>query len=208
MLGFGVILTVFALAGTWLQWNARDEREAAQAGSKRLELAPPNAGALRVVATPWAEVNVDGQRIDVTPMARAIPLAAGTHYVTLTHPSAPPDKRVVVITAGETTTLEATMKLPAPGDKDAGAGAARVRRWIMKRFVMLLVVAAALLAPRGARAFSNRAPGRDARADRRARVRRSQARIRARGRQLARRRRRERDCPRHAPRDPRPRTTA
>jgi len=126
MLGFGVILAVFALAGTWLQWNARDEREAAQAGSKRLELAPPNAGALRVVATPWAEVNVDGQRIDVTPMARAIPLAAGTHYVTLTHPSATPDKRVVVITAGETTTLEATMKLPTPGDKDAGAGAARV----------------------------------------------------------------------------------
>jgi serine/threonine-protein kinase len=123
LLGFGAIAVVFALGGSLLQWSARGEREAAQAGSKKLELAPANAGALRVVATPWAEVTIDGQRIDVTPMARAIPLAAGTHYVTLSHPNAAPEKRVVPITAGETTSLEVTMKLTMPVDRDAGAAA-------------------------------------------------------------------------------------
>jgi hypothetical protein len=54
-------------------------------------------------------------------MARAVPLAAGQHYVTLTHPNAPPEKRLVPITAGETTTLEVTMKLPVATDKDGGA---------------------------------------------------------------------------------------
>ena len=42
-----------------------------------LELVPAAPGFLRVLATPWAEVWVDGQRIDVTPFARGIPLAAG-----------------------------------------------------------------------------------------------------------------------------------
>ena len=46
-----------------------------------------------------------------------------------THPNAPPEKRVVVINAGETAQLEATMKLATPGDKsdkDAGAAGAHV----------------------------------------------------------------------------------
>jgi serine/threonine-protein kinase len=123
MLGFGAVAVAFATGGALIQWSAsaRGEREAAQAGSKRLELAPESAGALRVIASPWAEVTIDGQRIDLTPMARAIPLAAGQHYVTLVHPNAPPEKRVVPIVAGETTTLEVTMKLPAATDKDGGA---------------------------------------------------------------------------------------
>jgi hypothetical protein len=123
MLGFGAVAVAFAVGGALIQWSAsaRGEREAAQAGSKRLELSPENAGALRIVASPWAEVTIDGQRIDVTPIARAIPLAAGQHYVTLAHPNAPPEKRLVPIAAGETTTLEVTMKLPVATDKDGGA---------------------------------------------------------------------------------------
>ncbi len=130
MLGFGAVAVAFATGGALIQWSAsaRGEREAAQAGSKRLELAPESAGALRVIASPWAEVTIDGQRIDVTPMARAIPLAAGQHYVTLTHPNAPPEKRVVPIAAGETTTLEVTMKLPAVADKDKDGGAIDLSR--------------------------------------------------------------------------------
>jgi serine/threonine-protein kinase len=131
--GYAIVTLVFVLGGAWLQWSARGARAAAEAGSKPLELLPASAGALRVVTTPWAEVSVDGQRVDVTPMARAIPLAAGPHYVTLTHPRAPAEKRLVTIAAGETTTLDVTMDLAdggAPGDAgplDLDAGALEAR---------------------------------------------------------------------------------
>ena len=47
------------------------------AGLEAAGLLPPSPGYLRVLATPWAEVWVDGQRVDVTPFARAIPLPGG-----------------------------------------------------------------------------------------------------------------------------------
>jgi serine/threonine protein kinase len=123
IVGFAGIALAFAGGGGVLQWGARGARAAAQAGSRPLELEPAHAGGLRVVASPWAEVAIDGQRIDVTPIGRAIPLPAGPHYVTLTHPSAPPEKREVTIGEGETTTLDVAMKLGDGAPKDAGARA-------------------------------------------------------------------------------------
>ncbi len=83
-----------------------------------LELAPAAPGFLRVLATPWAEIWIDGQRIDVTPLARAIPLASGTHYVTLVHPRAPVDKRAITVAPGETRTIDAIMAVPELLPKD------------------------------------------------------------------------------------------
>ncbi len=123
--GFAAIAIAFATATGVLQWSARGARAAAQAGSRPLELAPANAGSLRVMATPWAEVSVDGQRIDVTPMARPIPLPAGPHFVILTHPNTPAEKRAITITAGETTTLDVAMRVgaaAAPTQADADGG--------------------------------------------------------------------------------------
>ena len=86
-----------------------------------LELVPEHAGGLRVVATPWAHVRVDGQLVETTPFARAIPLAAGKHFVTLTHPDAPSAvEREIEIVAGETVTLDVVMNLAAD---DAGKDA-------------------------------------------------------------------------------------
>jgi serine/threonine-protein kinase len=69
---------------------------------------------------------VDGQRVEVTPFARAIPLAPGTHYVTLKHPAAPEEKRVVTILAGETVTLDVTMNVQAQqGGQAAALGSSR-----------------------------------------------------------------------------------
>jgi serine/threonine-protein kinase len=119
--GLAVLGAVAVAGGITLQASA--PREGRAAGSKPLELVPASPGVLRVLATPWAEVWVDGQRVDVTPFARGIPLPPGTHYVTLVHPNAPVEKRTVDIVAGETRTLDVVMAVPdlAPKD-DAGGG--------------------------------------------------------------------------------------
>jgi hypothetical protein len=109
VIGFGVLSALVVTGGAALQWSAQGEREASRAGGEALELVPKDVAALRVVATPWAEVWVDGQHVETTPFAHAIPLAAGTHYVALTHPDAQPEKRVVKLAPGETIVLDVTM---------------------------------------------------------------------------------------------------
>jgi hypothetical protein len=118
------------VGGTLLQTTARHEGEAA--GAHPLELVLPSPGYLRVLATPWAEVWVDGQHLDVTPFARAIPLPAGTHYVTLIHPSAPVEKRTVAIVAGETRTIDAVMAVPELAPRE-DAGPQEPRAGVAKR---------------------------------------------------------------------------
>ncbi|WP_437550061.1 serine/threonine-protein kinase [Sorangium sp. So ce367] len=77
-------------------------------------------GYLKVLARPWAEVVIDGELIDVTPMARAIPLQAGRHYVTFRHPNAPEEKRTITVSEGQTVTLDVSMRIDR-GAIDAGA---------------------------------------------------------------------------------------
>ncbi len=91
-------------------------------------LAPRDRGLLRVVAHPWAEVYVDGELVDTTPVGRPIPIAPGRHFVTFRHPSAADEQRAIKIAAGQTVFLDVTMRVdrgdagaPKP---DGGAGAA------------------------------------------------------------------------------------
>jgi hypothetical protein len=86
-----------------------------------LQLRPDRAGYLRVVVDPWAKVAVDGQYFDTTPIARSIPLPAGTHYLQFEHPQASTEKRVINIAVGETVLLDVRMKLPDSSRADAGA---------------------------------------------------------------------------------------
>lgn len=100
-LGLGSALVSIGIA--W--WShAGDAGSAATAG-------PP--GALRVLASPWAEVSIDGETYDVTPIGKPIPLSAGEHHVTFRHPSAPDEDRVVQVASGQTVLLDVTMRLPA-----------------------------------------------------------------------------------------------
>jgi serine/threonine-protein kinase len=122
--GFALLGAVFIAGATLIQRGSGDEDDRASAMGKPLELVPPNAGGLRVVATPWAEVWVDGQRVDTTPFARPIPLPAGTHYVTLSHPNAPSERRVVQVTGGETALIEVAMRVePAIAERTGLPGA-------------------------------------------------------------------------------------
>ena len=120
VVGLAVLGAVAVGGGIALQTSAH--REGMSAGTRPLELVPSAPGYLRVLATPWAEVWIDGQRVDTTPFARAIPLPPGMHYVTLVHPSAPVEKRTIAIAAGETRTIDVVLAVPdlAPKD-DAGA---------------------------------------------------------------------------------------
>ena len=125
--GIAVLGAAAIAGGGTLQAAAHSEGQAA--GARPLELAPPSPGYLRVLATPWAEVWVDGQRVDVTPFARGIPLSPGTHYVTLVHPNAPVEKRTISIAPTETRMVDVVMAVPdlAPRD-DAGSTTPRADR--------------------------------------------------------------------------------
>jgi serine/threonine protein kinase len=116
LFGFATIATLVISGGAAIQLTARSSHDAIGGVGGPLQLVPARVGFLRAVATPWADVVVDGQHIDTTPFARAIPLAAGTHYVTFNHPSARAEKRVVRIEPGESTLLDVTMDLGFAGD--------------------------------------------------------------------------------------------
>ncbi|HEX7601549.1 MAG TPA: serine/threonine-protein kinase [Polyangiaceae bacterium] len=86
-------------------------------------LDPAKRGFVHVLATPWAEVAIDGQKVDATPIARAIPLSPGPHFVTFTHPAAPSETRRVVVEAGKTSLVDVTMNVTlGPGARSADGG--------------------------------------------------------------------------------------
>ena len=109
------IVGVLAIEGGSL---ARGSMETA---TRSLELVRGEGGGLRVLATPWAHVRVDGLEVETTPFARPIPLAPGKHWITLTHPDAPPVEREVTVATGEVVTLDVTMSVGTLEDagKDA-----------------------------------------------------------------------------------------
>jgi serine/threonine-protein kinase len=119
--GLAVLGTVAVLGGVALQATAH--RDGQNAGTSPLELVPAAPGFLRVLATPWAEVWIDGQYVETTPVARATPLAPGTHFVTLVHPNAPIEKRRVLIVQGKTETLDVVMAVPGVAPRADGGSA-------------------------------------------------------------------------------------
>lgn len=64
---------------------------------------------LRVIASPWAHVFVDGIRRETTPFAHPLTLSTGSHVVRLEHPSAPPEERTVSGKAGQVVLLNVQM---------------------------------------------------------------------------------------------------
>jgi serine/threonine-protein kinase len=73
-------------------------------------LSPARAGYLRVVVDPWAEVSIDGQRVATTPIARAIALSPGVHFVKLSNPYHREHQQRVRIRTGETELVEVELE--------------------------------------------------------------------------------------------------
>jgi serine/threonine-protein kinase len=106
---FVAILGVILLGAVGIRLSETGAQDAPGAGDKALELLPDEGGKLQVLATPWAEVTIDGRVVDTTPFARPVPLSPGRHFVLFKHPSAPDESREIIVTPGETITLDVTM---------------------------------------------------------------------------------------------------
>ena len=75
--GQALVLMAFVIGVFGIE-SGSAARGGGEDGRPFLELLPDRAGGLRVLATPWANVRVDGQQVETTPFARPIPLAPGS----------------------------------------------------------------------------------------------------------------------------------
>jgi serine/threonine-protein kinase len=122
MLGLGAALALLVSGAATIQYAASRHAGVAAADGSRLRLAPDRAAFLRVVASPWARVIVDGEHVDTTPFARPIPLSPGRHYVRLEHPEAPTERRTIELGPSESILLDVQMSVRgAPPQPSAAA---------------------------------------------------------------------------------------
>jgi serine/threonine-protein kinase len=118
---FGVLTLVLAVGLGLVRVTDPDAAQPHTAVEGALD--PAQRGFVHLLATPWAEVAIDGQKVDVTPIARAIPLSPGPHFVTFSHPAAPSETRRVVVEAGKTSLVDVTMNVTlSPGSRSADGG--------------------------------------------------------------------------------------
>ncbi len=117
----GIVLAALAMGagGAAIQWRLggirdRDARPPASADPTAGEAATAR---LKVLVQPWADVIVDGRKVDTTPIGRPIALRPGRHVVVLEHPSAT-ERRVVEIGAGQIVPLDVGLPGPAPSTAD------------------------------------------------------------------------------------------
>ncbi|NUP07286.1 MAG: protein kinase [Polyangiaceae bacterium] len=71
---------------------------------------------VKVLARPWADVYVDGERVDTTPIGHPLSLSPGRHELLFKHPRAPDQRRVLELEAGEQITVDIEMDVVRPVD--------------------------------------------------------------------------------------------
>lgn len=104
-----------ALAGTIVAAATRVETPKPEDLSTHASSLPTDeALLLRVVASPWAHVLVDGKHRETTPFAQPIQLEPGRHIVRLEHPHAAAEERVVEGTPGQAVLLNVQMHVERP----------------------------------------------------------------------------------------------
>jgi serine/threonine-protein kinase len=132
--GLAVVLALIVAGGAGLQWlddpdapgplDSQPPDPQPPGGEGVAESAPTGVesrgrGLVRVVARPWADVYVDGERVDTTPVGRPIAVLPGRHFVTFRHPQAPDEQRAIKIAAGQSVFLDVSMRVDRG---DAGTG--------------------------------------------------------------------------------------
>ena len=96
------------------------ERSASKPASSLGKSSTP--GFLKVLAHPWADIWIDGNYADTTPIGKPIELRSGRHTVFFKHPRATDERRIVDIEPGATVTLDVELRVVAP-PVDAGVDA-------------------------------------------------------------------------------------
>jgi eukaryotic-like serine/threonine-protein kinase len=107
----GAALVVLLVAAMLLVRSLGQPSAEAVSGVRGVE---QRAADLRVLAQPWAEVYVDGELIDVTPIGRPIEISPGRHEVRFKHPNAAEQVRTVEVIAGQTVWLDVAMPVVRP----------------------------------------------------------------------------------------------
>jgi serine/threonine-protein kinase len=116
----GVMLVGGAALHVWLDAGSPGPRRASPVTDVRAR------GELLVVAEPWADVFVDGQKLETTPFAAPLELGAGIHHVRLEHPAAPDERREIELRPGQRIVLNVAMRLQGyRADAGADDGTAR-----------------------------------------------------------------------------------
>lgn len=118
-LGLFALVVVGALV---IELGVRDRSGTPEGGGEAIG-SSSERGYVRALATPWAEVLIDGEVIDTTPIGRPIAVSPGRHFITFRHPNAPEEKRTVVVAAGQTVVVDVTLRIDRGAREDAGAGA-------------------------------------------------------------------------------------
>jgi predicted RNA-binding Zn ribbon-like protein len=123
VLGLALSLVAMAAGGAVIQWRGGSIRKPHEPAPVRAASGPESAR-LRVLARPWAEIAIDGQRVDVTPIGAPVFVRPGRHVVTFAHPAASTQRHVVDLKPGEQQTLDVALDVPVPVYPDEFAPAA------------------------------------------------------------------------------------
>jgi len=75
----------------------------------RVNLSFKKSGALRVLVTPWADIEIDGQGVGQTPLGE-LQVTPGQHEVVLRHPVLGTQTRTIDIVEGGSTRLEVDLR--------------------------------------------------------------------------------------------------
>jgi serine/threonine-protein kinase len=117
-----IVLAVMLFGGLVVQLVTSDAGAGPPRPQAGIAVDPGEAGYVRVLADPWAEVYVDGVHMETTPFANPIPLTPGVHYIKLTNPYFKPLTREIQVETGRTVEVVEKLALePASAAAELGA---------------------------------------------------------------------------------------
>lgn len=106
---FILIFILIVFGGILIELGIR-KREGEDTGGSAL-VGVEDPGYIRVLARPWAEIYVDGEYVDVTPIGKPIAVAPGRRHLTFKHPNAPEEKRTITVLKAQTVVVDVSMRV-------------------------------------------------------------------------------------------------